>query len=89
MEENKLSPVEWLINEIHKKEQGLVKTSYNHIFDKAKQMEQEVKTNSNVIRFEVINHSPTGEGREYTRYGIKMDDLSLQDEGKTLKIFLK
>ena len=36
----KQSAVEWLINEMHKKEQGLIETSYNHLFDKAKEMEK-------------------------------------------------
>ena len=36
-----MTAVEWLINELHKKEQGLVKTSYNHIFDAAKEMEKQ------------------------------------------------
>ena len=35
------TPVEWLINEMHKKEQGLIETSYNHLFDQAKEMENE------------------------------------------------
>ena len=33
--------VEWLINEMHKKEQGLIETSYNHLFDQAKEMEKQ------------------------------------------------
>lgn len=37
----KRTAVWWLINELHKKEQGLITTSYNHIFDKAKEMEKE------------------------------------------------
>lgn len=36
-----------------------------------------------VTRFEVI----TEEGRVYVRYGINVD-LSLQDDGRTLKVFL-
>jgi hypothetical protein len=38
---NEQTPVEWLINELHKKEQGLIETSYNHIFDKAKEIEHQ------------------------------------------------
>lgn len=37
----KQTAVEWLINELHKKQQGLTITSYNHIFDKAKEMEKQ------------------------------------------------
>lgn len=44
----------------------------------------------NVNRIEVINHSGVGRnGREYVKYNISIDEFSLQDDGKTLKIFLK
>lgn len=44
---------------------------------------------ANVTRFEVIDHSENGSGREYVRKGISILDVSLQDDGRTLKIFLK
>lgn len=44
---------------------------------------------ANVTRFEVIDHSENGGGREYVRRGISILDVSLQDDGRTLKIFLK
>jgi hypothetical protein len=37
----KQTAVEWLINEMHKKEQGLIETSYNHLFDQSKEMEKQ------------------------------------------------
>jgi hypothetical protein len=37
----KQTAVEWLINEMHKKQHGLTETSYNHLFDQAKEMEKE------------------------------------------------
>ncbi len=37
----KQTAVEWLINEMHKKEQGLIETSYNHLFDQAKEIEEQ------------------------------------------------
>ena len=43
----------------------------------------------NVSRIEVINHSKEGEGREYVKKHISIDEFSLQDDGRTLKIFLK
>lgn len=43
----------------------------------------------NVGRIEIINHSVKGEGREYVRRNISIDEFSIQDDGKTLKIFLK
>jgi hypothetical protein len=36
-----MTAVEWLINELHKKEEGLINTSYNHIFDAAKELEKQ------------------------------------------------
>lgn len=39
----------------------------------------------NVTRFEVIDDS----GRAYVAYGIKIDDIQLQDDNRTLKIFVK
>ena len=42
-----------------------------------------------VTRFEVIDHTPNGEGRVYTKKGINEIELSYQDDGRTLKIFLK
>lgn len=41
-----------------------------------------------IRRFEVINHSKNGEGREYTRYGDFQIEVQVQDDGKTLKIFI-
>lgn len=43
---------------------------------------------SKVTRFEVINHTLGGTGREYTHKSVKKVELSLQDEGRTLKVFL-
>ena len=40
-----------------------------------------------VTRFEVIDHSKDGEGRELVKYNIGVD-LQLQDDGKTLKVFV-
>lgn len=45
---------------------------------------------SKVTRFEVIDHThtdPAAEGRILVRYGVKVE-VDLQDDGKTLKIFL-
>lgn len=44
---------------------------------------------SKVTRVEVIQHSPPYNGRAYTNYNAKDVELSYQDEGKTLKIFIK
>jgi hypothetical protein len=37
----KQTAVQWLINEMHKKQHGLTETSYNHLFDKAKETERQ------------------------------------------------
>jgi len=44
---------------------------------------------SNVTRVEVIQHSEPYNGRAYTNYNAKDVEIQLQDNGKTLKIFLK
>ena len=44
-----------------------------------------LKNYSNVTRVEVI----TSEGREFVRYDCSNVQVSLQDEGRTLKVFLK
>lgn len=45
---------------------------------------------SDVTRFEVIDHSlPYPEaGRVYTKWGIEKLEFSIQDEGRTLKVFI-
>ncbi len=50
-------------------------------------MKEQIDT-SKVTRLEVINHQADGMGREYVKCGIGEVELSLQDEGRTLKIFL-
>jgi hypothetical protein len=42
-----------------------------------------------VTRVEVIQHSPPHDGRAYTNYDAKDVEIQYQDDGKTLKIFLK
>lgn len=42
-----------------------------------------------VNRVEVIQHSPPYNGRAYTNYNAKDVEIQLQDNKKTLKIFLK
>lgn len=40
-----------------------------------------------VTRFEVIDHSKKMRGRYVVEYGVKVE-VSIQDNGKTMKIFL-
>jgi hypothetical protein len=44
---------------------------------------------SKVTRVEVIQHSPPFNGRAYTNYNAKDVEIQLQDDGRTLKIFLR
>ena len=51
--------------------------------------QQEFNDTSQVTRVEVIQHSEPYNGRAYTNYNAKEVEIQLQDDGKTLKIFLK
>ena len=42
-----------------------------------------------VRRVEVIQHSPPHNGRAYTNYNAKDVEIQYQDDGRTLKIFIK
>jgi hypothetical protein len=44
---------------------------------------------SKITRVEVIQHSEPYNGRAYTNYNAKEVEIQYQDDGKTLKIFLK
>lgn len=49
----------------------------------------ELINTTKVNRVEVIQHSEPYNGRAYTNYNAKDVEIQLQDDGKTLKIFLK
>ncbi|MFY8161969.1 MAG: hypothetical protein ACOVNU_11615 [Candidatus Kapaibacteriota bacterium] len=51
--------------------------------------QQELLDTSKVNRVEVIQHSEPYNGRAYTNYFAKDVEIHLQDESRTLKIFLK
>ncbi|KSU60729.1 MULTISPECIES: hypothetical protein [unclassified Gordonia (in: high G+C Gram-positive bacteria)] len=44
-------------------------------------------SSSTVTRFEVIDHTTGGEGRAYVKYDVSAE-LSYQDDGRTLKVFV-
>jgi len=52
------------------------------------QKEQQLNTLT-VTRVEVIQHSEPFNGRAYTNYRAKDVEIQFQDNGRTLKIFLK
>ena len=51
--------------------------------------EEPKQETSKVTRVEVIQHSPPYNGRVYTNYNAKDVEILFQDDGRTLKIFLK
>lgn len=83
-----MTAVEWLANELYEKFEmrgdGLL---YDDILKQAKEMENNYKLKA--TRVEVIQHSPPYNGRAYTNYNAKNVEIMLQDDGRTLKIFLK
>jgi hypothetical protein len=50
--------------------------------------QQQFNDTSEVTRVEVIQHSDPYNGRAYTNYNAKDIEIQLQDDNKTLKIFL-
>ena len=50
---------------------------------------QKQNDTSKVKRVEVIQHSPPYNGRAFTKYNAKDVEIQFQDDGRTLKIFLK
>lgn len=63
--------------------------SYKSFFREGAKWQQEFNDTSKVTRVEVIQHSEPYNGRAYTNYNSKEVEIQLQDDGKTLKIFLK
>jgi hypothetical protein len=85
----KQTAVEWLIEELQKADY-IPKDSIimDYVINEAKEMEKQ-QSFTDVNRVEVIQHSPPHNGRAYTNYNAKDVELQLQDNNKTLKIFLK
>ena len=86
-----MTAVEWFEKELQKNFniEG-VQPLYDDLFEQAKEMEkQQQNDTSKVRRVEVIQHSEPYNGRAYTNYNAKDVEIQLQDDNKTLKIFLK
>ena len=49
---------------------------------------EEIIDTSKINRVEVIQYSAPYNGRAYTNYNAKDVEISIQDNGKTIKIFL-
>jgi hypothetical protein len=80
----KQTAVEFLIEEVECR--GITTKELRLAFEQAKEMENNT---SKVTRVEVIQHSEPYNGRAYTNYNAKDVEIQLQDDNKTLKIFLK
>jgi hypothetical protein len=66
--------------------------NYNRYYDdfiEGAKWIQEQNDTSKVKRVEVIQHSPPYNGRAFTKYNAKDVEIQFQDDGRTLKIFLK
>lgn len=97
--ENNRTVVEYLMDEILK--DRLIKANslldWYNIIEKAREMYIKELNNidySNVTRFEVINHAVNNDkiGRLLVKYKEKEDfnnlEIAIQDDGKTMKVFL-
>jgi hypothetical protein len=85
----KQTAVEWLYKNLLENPISNQDIEYNEaVFHNAKEMEKQ-QSFTDVNRVEVIQHSPPYNGRAYTNYNAKDVELQLQDNNKTLKIFLK
>ena len=58
-------------------------------FEEGVKWQAEQNDVSKVTRVEVIQHSEPYNGRAYTNYNAKDVEIQFQDNGRTLKIFLK
>jgi hypothetical protein len=65
------------------------KNTYEYGFKDGAKWQQEQNDTSKVTRVEVIQHSPPYNGRAFTKYNAKDVEIQFQDDGRTLKIFLK
>ncbi len=66
-----------------------IKGWFLEALQKGAKWQQERSYSEEVRRVEVIQHSPPYNGRAYTNYAAKDVKIEFQDDGKTLKIFLK
>ena len=78
--------VEWLVEQLPMR----IKNSMMGEIEQARAMEkQQIIDASKINRVEVIQHSEPYNGRAYTNYNAKDVEIQVQDNGRTLKIFLK
>jgi hypothetical protein len=80
----KETAIQWLLEELNNG-----RHLNDELIEKAKEMEKQQNDTSKVKRVEVIQHSPPYNGRAFTKYNAKDVEIQFQDDGYTLKIFLK
>lgn len=85
IDKHTLEEASWKHNPLKKLDGEFIR----HAFKEGAKWQQEQNDTSKVTRVEVIQHSPPYNGRAYTNYNAKDVEIQLQDDGKTLKIFLK
>jgi hypothetical protein len=77
------------IEEAAEKQWGNIHRTGMLAFIDGAKWQQEQNDTSKVKRVEVIQHSPPYDGRAFTNYNAKDVEIQFQDDGRTLKIFLK
>lgn len=76
-------------NNYEYQEGNLYSTAFKSGFELGVKWFKERASYSEVTRVEVIQHSKPYNGRAYTNYNAKDVEIQFQDNGTTLKIFLK
>jgi hypothetical protein len=73
----------------NEKQHATLNGNYKFVVAKDKELPQKLFILPKVTRVEVIQHSEPYNGRAYTKYDAKDVEIQYQDNGKTLKIFVK
>lgn len=72
--------VEWLQEQIYD-----LQSTINRLQSTLDQLTEKLERVTNVNRVEVIDNT----GRKYVKYNVENVELDVQDDGKTLKVFVK
>ena len=85
------SKEKFTVNCLSMSERTYIASGFNSYIVKLKPQVPKVPDEyKNVDRLEIIDHSDKGGGRQFIcKRDFLLEDFSLQDNGKTLKIFLK
>ena len=84
-----MTPLDYIFKQFNLLSDADFKSWFINEYDNLKDLEtQQMVDTSDVTRFEVIDHSESMKGRFVVEYNITVD-LQLQDDNRTLKVFLK